>query len=319
MNILISGIHGYIGSHLVECLSLNHNIYGLSRSTIAIPGVEKIFLWSELHDTALPQIDVIIHLAAEVSAHNRGHDDNVAHDVSCHLARQIFDYFTASQAHTFIHFSSIAAVNDTACDGVVTENTRPAPSTSYALCKGLVENELTRQIPKLTAQGKQLYILRPSMVYGSEGRGNLQLLFSFVRKGLPWPLAAFENKRTFTALDNLTFVVTRLLSTPIPSGIYNVCDDDALATNDLIIIIGEVLGRKVTMWHINKQFIKALAHIGGWFHLYLNPMRLSKLTGNLLVSNGKIKKALAIDRMPIEAHEAMKKSIATMAQQYVNE
>lgn len=318
MNILISGIHGYIGSHLVESLSLSHTIYGLSRSTVAMPGVEKIFLWSELCHATLPQIDVIIHLAAEVGGDTRVPFDKIAQDVSCQLARQIFDYFTDSQAHIFIHFSSIATVNDTACDDVVTENTHPAPCTPYALCKRLVEKELTRHLPEAVAQGKRVYILRPTMVYGSEGRGNLRLLYSFVRKGLPWPLAAFENKRTFTALDNLTFVVSRLLDTPIPSGIYNVCDDEALSTNELINMIGNAMGRKVVMWRINKGLVKALARIGGWLHLYLNPVRLSKLTGNLQVSNAMIKQALAIDRMPIEAHGAMKKTIALMAQQYDN-
>ena len=51
--------------------------------------------------------------------------------------------------------------------------------------------------------GKDVYILRPCMIHGPGNKGNLNLLYNVVRKGIPWPLGAFENRRSFTSIDNL--------------------------------------------------------------------------------------------------------------------
>lgn len=42
---------------------------------------------------------------------------------------------------------------------------------------------------------------------------------------------------------------------------------------------------------------------GGWLHLPLNPLRMQKLTENYVVCNGKIKRALGVERMPVGARE----------------
>lgn len=61
------------------------------------------------------------------------------------------------------------------------------------------------------ADGKQVYILRPCMIHGPGNKGNLNLLYNVVRKGIPWPLGSFENRRSFTSIDNLCYVVEGLL------------------------------------------------------------------------------------------------------------
>lgn len=58
---------------------------------------------------------------------------------------------------------------------------------------------------------KRVYILRPCMIHGPGNKGNLNLLYNVVRKGIPWPLGDFENKRSFTSIDNLCYVVEGLL------------------------------------------------------------------------------------------------------------
>lgn len=42
-----------------------------------------------------------------------------------------------------------------------------------------------------------------------------------VKKGLPWPLGDFENRRSFTSVDNLCYVVNGLIEKEVPSGIYH--------------------------------------------------------------------------------------------------
>lgn len=51
--------------------------------------------------------------------------------------------------------------------------------------------------------GKNVYIMRPCMIHGPGNKDNLNLLYGVVSKGIPWPLGAFENRRSFTSISNL--------------------------------------------------------------------------------------------------------------------
>lgn len=147
------------------------------------------------------------------------------------------------------------------------------------------------------------------MIHGPGNKGNLNLLYSLVHKGIPWPLGAFENRRTFTSVDNLCFVVERLVSGDVESGIYHMADDEALSTNELIDVMCEVIGRKARIWYLPKSLINGAAQIGSALYLPLNPERLRKLTENYVASNAKIKRALGVDHMPITAREGLRRTI----------
>ena len=144
------------------------------------------------------------------------------------------------------------------------------------------------------------------MIHGPGNKGNLNLLYGVVKKGIPWPLGAFENKRTFTSIDNLCFIIKGLLNENVESGIYNINDDEALSTNDLIEEICKSLDKKPRIWKFPKGLMNGLAKIGGLLHLPLNPERLQKLTENYVSSNAKIKKALGVDKLPVDAREGLK-------------
>ena len=135
------------------------------------------------------------------------------------------------------------------------------------------------------------------------------MIYGVVSKGIPWPLGAFENRRSFTSVGNLCFVIDGLLAKEVPSGIYHMADDEALSTNELIQVICEALGRKAHIWRIPKSLMNGVAKIGGWLHLPLNPLRMQKLTENYVVSNAKIKAALGIGHMPIRAKDGLRETI----------
>jgi len=66
----------------------------------------------------------------------------------------------------------------------------------------------------------------------------LNLLYKFVSNGLPYPLVAFENKRSFLSVENLYFIIRELIERDdIPAGIYNVADDEPLSTNEVVSIL----------------------------------------------------------------------------------
>jgi nucleoside-diphosphate-sugar epimerase len=172
-------------------------------------------------------------------------------------------------------------------------------------------SHLTSHISHLTSR---LYILRPCMIHGPGNKGNLNQLVKMVKAGIPYPLGAFENMRSFTSIDNLSFVINELINKDIPSGIYNMADDEPVSTNELVRLISKANGKKERIWNINRQLLTSLAAMGSLFHLPFNRDSLQKLTESYVVSNAKIKSALNISRMPVESVDGLTKTIQSLIQ-----
>lgn len=310
MNILITGIHGFVGSNFVSALKGDNNLYGLDIITPQKEGVIKTFLWENIETISyplqnLPQFDVIIHLAGK--AHDTK-NQSIARDyfdINTGLTQKIFDFFLESSAKKFIFFSSVKAAADSVIGDILTEEINPTPVGPYGESKIRAEEYIQKHLP----QDKQVYILRPCMIHGPGNKGNLNLLYNVVKKGIPWPLGSFDNRRSFTSIDNLCYVIEGLLTQDVPSGIYHIGDDEAMSTNELIITMCEVMGKKPHIWKMNKRVMEGCARLGTLLHLPLNTERLRKLTENYVVSNEKIKKALGIEKMPVTAKEGLVKTI----------
>ena len=330
MKILITGVHGFVGSNLVEALKKEHTIYGLDIISPAKDGVEKTFSWDEIdevletsgtsdqgraHGSGLMvngsplEVDAIIHLAGKAHDTKNQSAADVYFKVNTGLTQRIFDWFLAQPTcKKFVFFSTAKAAADRV-EGVLTENVTPAPVGPYGESKIKAEEYILSKMEDVRSKNKDVYIFRPCMIHGTGNKGNLNLLYGVVKKGIPWPLGAFENRRTFTSIENICFAVNGVLTKDVPSGIYNMGDDEALSTNELIEEICKSLGKKAHIWKLPKGLMEGIAKLGGMLHLPLNPERLQKLTENYVSSNAKIKKALGVDRMPVDARTGMQRTL----------
>lgn len=343
MKILITGVHGFVGSNLVEALKNKHTIYGLDIVSPIKDGVRFTFGWDFLDKpNEIPDVDAIIHLAGKAHDTKNEAAADVYFKVNTDLTKKIYDYFLESnRAKKFIFFSTAKAAADKV-DGVLTEDVTPSPVGPYGESKIAAEKyiiekfkdyclklkgssevdsgEVDTENSTLTTdskpstinselQTKSVYILRPCMIHGPGNKGNLNLLYGVVKKGIPWPLGAFENRRTFTSIENLNFVIEGLLTKDVPTGIYNMGDDEALSTNELIEEICRSLGKKAHIWKLPKGLMNGVAKIGGALHLPLDSERLRKLTENYISSNAKIKKALGVEKMPVDARVGLQKTL----------
>ena len=325
MNILITGIHGFVGSNLVVALREHHTLYGLDIISPEKEGIVRTFSWSDIETTSfpmqhLPQFDAIIHLAGKAHDTKNRSAAQVYFDINTGLTRKAFDFFLESKAKKFIFFSSVKAAADSVVGEVLTEDVIPAPVGPYGESKIAAENYILSKLKVENGEwkadlynGKQVYILRPCMIHGPGNKGNLNLLYNVVRKGIPWPLGAFENRRSFTSVDNLCYVLEGLLTKEVASGIYHIGDDEALSTNELIALMCEAMGRKPHIWKLNRRMMEGCAALGTLLHLPLNTERLRKLTENYVVSNEKIKSALGIERMPVRAADGIMKTIKSFS------
>jgi nucleoside-diphosphate-sugar epimerase len=306
MKILITGVHGFVGSNLVKALSKENVIYGLDIISPAKEGVNHTFSWDYLDkEDGVPEVDAIIHLAGKAHDTKNKSAANVYFKVNTELTKKIYDYYLKSNAKKFIFFSSVKAAADRVEGEYVDENVVPAPVGPYGESKIAAEEYIRSKEDERIKLGKETYILRPCMIHGPGNKGNLNLLYGVVKKGIPWPLGAFENKRTFTSIENLCFIIKGLLDQNVESGVYNINDDEAVSTNELIEIICESLGKKAHIWRIPRGLMEGVAKMGGALHLPLNPERLQKLTENYVSSNAKIKNALGVDKLPVDARKGL--------------
>lgn len=302
MKILITGVHGFVGSNLVKALLKEHDIFGLDIIAPQKEGVKFTFGWEHLDTKEIPDVDAIIHLAGKAHDTKNQSKAEVYFQVNTELTKKIYDYFLASNAKKFIFFSSVKAAADRVEGEFVDENVVPSPKGPYGESKIAAERYIQKKIKNIE---KQTYILRPCMIHGPGNKGNLNLLYGVVKKGIPWPLGAFENKRTFTSIDNLCYIIKGLLTKDVESGIYNINDDEAVSTNELIEIICSTMGKKARIWKIPHGLMEGFAKLGDTLHLPLNPERLQKLTENYVSSNAKIKKALGIEQLPVRAKDGL--------------
>ena len=312
MNILITGIHGFVGANLVMSLKGVHTLYGLDIVSPAKDGVQATYSWKDLEADAIPPVDAIIHLAGKAHDTKNRSKAEAYFQVNTELTKKVFDYFLRKGcAKKFIFFSSVKAAADKVVGGVLTEEVVPAPKGPYGESKIAAERYILGKMETSGSLmcGKSVYILRPCMIHGPGNKGNLNLLYGVVRRGIPWPLGSFDNRRTFTSVDNLCFIVGGLLSRSVARGIYHVADDESVSTNELIGIICDGLGKKARVWHLGKRLMAAVARLGTVLHLPLNTERLSKLTESYVVSNAKIKRALGVDRLPVRARDGLLRTI----------
>jgi nucleoside-diphosphate-sugar epimerase len=284
MSIFLTGSSGFVGKNVVSYFEKQSKINMYERGS-------KINI----------KEDVVIHLAGKAHDLKKVSSETDYYYINTEFTKIIFDSFIASDAKVFIILSSVKAVADK-LNNDLTEDHIPNPATHYGKSKLLAEKYI---LSKTIPIGKRIYILRPCMIHGPKNKGNLNLLYNIVSKGLPWPLGSFENKRSFCSVDNLCFVIKELIeNNHIESGIYNIADDTPISTNELIRLISKCQGRKPYIWHVSKSLIIFLSKLGDLLRLPFNTERLSKLTETYIVSNKKIKEAIK-KPLPLISNEGL--------------
>ncbi|WP_395783292.1 NAD-dependent epimerase/dehydratase family protein [Aquirufa sp.] len=293
MRFLVTGSSGFVGKNLFVEFE-NHKDIALT----AYDREKEI--WPQLIS-----VDGIIHLAGKAHDIAQVADPNAYYVSNTELTISIFDAYIKSSASVFIYFSSVKACADKVNDEL-SESDVPRPQTHYGKSKLLAEQYI---LSKPQPEGKRVYILRPSMIHGPGNKGNLNLLYNFIKRGIPWPLGSFENKRSFCSIDNVVFVLNELLNrSDIPSGVYNLCDTKPLSTNYVVKVFGEVIGREVPILRVPKFLIKFMAKVGDFLGSSFNSESLEKLSGSYIVSNKNLINALKV-QLPCDAEAGIRKTM----------
>ncbi|BAO56728.1 NAD-dependent epimerase/dehydratase family protein [Nonlabens marinus] len=285
--IIISGASGFVGRHILPYLvDKNLKVISLSRKRTK----ENTLTYNDIQEKDWNKASAFIHLAGKAHDVKNTADPEEYFKVNRDLTIDLFDQFLASDCKTFIFLSSVKAAADQV-EGILTEEHIPKPKTAYGLSKQEAEQYLLKHIHRTD---KKVIILRPCMIHGPGNKGNLNLLYSLVKKNVPYPLGGYHNQRSFLSITSLKQVILECITQPPASGIYNVADDVPLSTLALVRVIGKVLNKKPLILKVPAFIMNTVARGGTLLNLPFNSNSLQKLTENYVVSNYKLKKALNI-------------------------
>jgi len=285
MKILITGAYGFVGTNLCrylvgrghECVALD--IQKAKRDDVPYAAFHT---WDELSNIDWAGMDAVVHLAGKAHDLKNVSDPQSYFDINVGLTEKIFNAANG-KVPRFIYFSSSKAAD---------------ADTPYGRSKLAAEQFL---------DGRAI-ILRPAMIHGPGNKGNLNLLWSVAKRGFPWPLAAFANKRSFTSIGNICAVVEALCERG-KNGVYPIADDEMLSTNRLIELMAEACGRKPHLWRMPNGLMRFAARMGDVLHLPLNTERLGKLTEDSFVDNAALKAHLGWAAMPVRAEDGMRETL----------
>lgn len=296
MKIAVFGSSGFIGKNLVSSLQQNFDIEEISLRN------------SEWEKSLSRETNVFINLVGKAHDHKGTATETDYYFANVNLAQNLFEAFKKTDAELFIHISSLAALEEFESVKPLVETDHCNPVSLYGKSKRKAEEWLLQQdLP----DGKKLIIIRPPMVHGPGDKGNLGLLYKIISKGIPYPLASFNNERSFISIGNFIFYIKQIIDkrNSINSGIYHIADDETVATNEIIEVIKKVENLKIPNISLPRFLVKGIARCGDFLPLPLNTKKLKKLTNNLLVSNQKIKNTLEIDKLPLTAKVGLEMTI----------
>ena len=283
MKILISGAYGFVGTNLSRYLAAKgHKCIALDIAKGNAEAYSGFHAWDGLDGIDWPSIDAVVHLAGKAHDLKKVSDPQSYFDINVGLTERLFNVCNG-KVPRFIYFSSSKAAD---------------ADTPYGKSKLAAEQFL---------DGRAI-VLRPAMIHGPGNKGNLNLLWGIARRGFPWPLAAFENRRSFTSIGNVCAAVEALCERG-GNGVYPIADDEMLSTNRLIELMAETCGRKPRLWRLPKGLMRLVARMGDIVHLPLNTERLGKLTEDSFVDNAALKKLLGWLQMPIRAEDGMRETL----------
>ena len=307
MKVLLTGITGFVGSHLLDYLKNRDDItiYGMVRDQNKYDKlkIKNLYAFVTLEEAMNRfNFDYIIHLAGKAHDIKNVSDKNDYHLSNVKLTQDLFDAFSRQKKEgCFIYISSVSVFSH-GSNHPFTEDIDPDPLTAYGSSKFTAEKYIQSNP---LANGKRYCILRPSIIYGPNSKGNLNLLFNMVKSGIPYPLGAFDNYRSFLSIHNFCYVINLLIGQNLPSGVYHIADDDVISTKEVVEIMYETLEKKKRIINIPRKLVEIVAKFGDYYPMSINTERLSKLTQNFIVSNKKLLQALDTD-LPVKTREGLR-------------
>lgn len=270
MNVLLTGANGFLGSRLAVTLNTNPYVRltaavrrSVQLSAMNVLEVQSLDANTDWTDSVTDQ-QVVIHTAARAHIMKDEAADPLTEyrrinvDGTLNLARQAAE----AGVRRFIFISSIKVNGEQTSFGKpFTAEDIPAPEDAYGISKYEAEQGLM-QISANT--GLEVVIIRPPLVYGPGVKGNFSSMMQVVKKGLPLPLGAINNKRSFVAIDNLVdLIITCTDHLAAANQVFLAGDGEDLSTTELLRGVAKAAGVSSRLIPVPASVLMFMARLLG--------------------------------------------------------
>ena len=281
---LVTGSTGFIGNRLLGLLkTINCDVRLLARSKVDDYETVVCNLGQQrIPKQALESIDTIFHLAG--FAHDMQDPRKVEDlyrviniDATVELARLAVE----NGVKRFVFISSVKAGGKAVSGQCINESDQSEPEGVYGESKREAELELLK-IGK--ESGMHVSIVRPSLVYGPNVKGNLQLMLSGIKKGWFPPLPEIGNKRSMIHVDDLVRAILLVATDERANGeIFIATDSMPYSSREIYSAMCDVLEKSIPKWNVSKFLFDMVSLISPRIKY-----KVDKLLGNECYSSEKL-------------------------------
>lgn len=291
--VLITGGQGFVGQALV-CGALKQGLRVRVTSRRSIASNDHRLEHCQTGDIglatdwrlALHDVNTVVHCAARAHVMRDAASSplDAFREVNFHGTLNLARQAAEAGIRRFVFISSIGVNGGETFGTPFTAADLAAPHSPYAVSKHEAELGL-RQLSDKT--GMEVVIVRPPLVYGPDAPGNFGTLVKWLLRGIPLPLGAVNNRRSYVALDNLVDLLLRCIDHPAAANqTFLVSDDEDLSTTDLLRRMGQALGRPARLLPVPSAMLKLGATLLG------KPELAQRLCGSLQLDISKTRQVL---------------------------
>jgi nucleoside-diphosphate-sugar epimerase len=235
---------------------------------------------SELEATDFAQATVL-HLAGR--AHGGGTIEEFRTD-NLEKTRAIVGAAASRGARRVVFLSTVKVNGEETRERPFAAEDPPAPEDEYGRSKWAAENAI---VDAGSRSGLEYTIVRAPLVYGAGVRGNLLTLLRLADSGLPLPLAAIDNKRSFLHVDDLARLLLACAAVPHAAGrTYLAAHAAPVSTPRLVTLMREKLERPARLFPVATPLLEATASMTG------QGERMRRLTRSLEVDPSRAEREL---------------------------
>ena len=269
--IFVTGGTGFVGSAFIKRLlqdnafvraAVRREIYELQKGLdlVQVGDLTPDIDWQG----ALSGVDLVVHLAARVHVMHDEAVDPLAEfrrvnvEGTLNLVRQA----ALAGVRRFVFVSSIKVNGESTVLGKpFSAHDKPDPQDPY----GISKYEAERGLLQLASEtGMEVVIIRPPLVYGPGVKANFASMMSWLDRGIPLPLGAVHNQRSFVALDNLVDLMVACLDHPAAANqTFLVSDGEDLSATELLQRMGRALGKPARLIPVPVGVMQFAANLLG--------------------------------------------------------
>jgi len=280
-NILITGATGFIGQRLVKATDSKIKILSRKKQH-DLETIVCDFEKGSIPSNTLDGIDIVFHLAG--FAHDIRDASKIAdlyYEVNVSATVQLANLAVKSGVKRFVFVSSVKAGGNPPIGICANEKDQRNAEDVYGRTKREAELKLL-EIGQVS--GMHVSIIRPSLVYGPDVKGNLQLMLSGIGKGWFPPLPETGNRRSMIHVDDLVRAILLVADDDRANGeIFIATDGKPYSSREIYSTMCYIVGKSVPKWSVPKFLFDAVSLISPRIKY-----KLHKLLGDECYSSAKL-------------------------------